>query len=73
MKEKYEENASLKKGMSSRFTKEPNTKWKDARRRHKFYSSCNRYTYHVSIIDYLTDFNLNKQIESKFKTLRKLI
>ena len=37
--------------------------------RHRFYSSNKKYIYHVGIIDYLQDFNLDKILENKFKTL----
>ena len=67
MNDREEFSIKCNKGPSSKFKIEPNGRWKSARRRHKFYSSCNRYIYHVSIIDYLTDFNFNKQVESNFK------
>jgi len=35
--------------------------------RHKFLSIDGKYIYHVGIIDYLQDFNLEKQFESKLK------
>ena len=35
--------------------------------RHKFYSSCGNFIYHVSIIDYLQAFNFEKWQESRFK------
>jgi len=36
--------------------------------RHKFVSSCGKYTYHMAIIDYLQVYNFEKQSESFFKT-----
>ena len=36
--------------------------------RHKYYSSCGNYIYHLAIIDYLQTFNLEKWGESRFKT-----
>ena len=63
----------IKKSMSHYFKAKPNAKWKNSRRRHKFYSSCGRFIYHVSIIDYLTNFNFNKQVESQYKILRKTL
>ena len=38
------------------------------RSRHCFLSTCGNYAYHIAIIDYLTEFNLAKKIESFFKT-----
>jgi hypothetical protein len=35
--------------------------------RHRYYSSCGNYIYHVSLIDYLQAFNFDKWTESKFK------
>jgi len=35
--------------------------------RHKYYSSCGQYVYHLAIIDYLQTFNLEKWSESRFK------
>ena len=35
--------------------------------RHRFYSTCGRYVYHVAIIDYLTEFNIQKKMESFYK------
>ena len=39
--------------------------------RHKFYSKCGKYIYHISIIDYLTDFNFSKKFEHFFKVYVK--
>ena len=36
--------------------------------RYRYYSTCGRYVYHISIIDYLTTFNFGKRIESFYKT-----
>jgi hypothetical protein len=35
--------------------------------RHRYFSSCGRYVYHISTIDYLTRYNIYKQIESFYK------
>ena len=35
--------------------------------RHKFLSSCGRYIYHIGIIDYLQDFNVDKKLENLLK------
>lgn len=35
--------------------------------RHTFLSNCGRYAYHIAVIDYLTEWNLIKQIESFWK------
>lgn len=35
--------------------------------RHTFLSNCGRYAYHIAIIDYLTEWNFMKQIESFWK------
>ena len=40
---------------------------RDALNRHRFYSTCGRYVYHIAIIDYLTEFNLTKKFESLYK------
>lgn len=37
--------------------------------RHKFMSECGKFIYHISIIDYLQDFNLEKRLENKFKMI----
>jgi hypothetical protein len=37
--------------------------------RHRFYSSCGNFVYHVSIIDYLQAFDFDKWAESRFKIL----
>lgn len=41
--------------------------------RHRFYSSCGNYVYHLAIIDYLQAFDFEKWTESRFKiyVLRK--
>lgn len=39
----------------------------DSTERHQFYSRCGQYRYHIAIIDYLTDFNYKKRIESMYK------
>ena len=44
-----------------------NKKFMEAESRHKYKSKCGRYIYHISIIDYLTDFNFNKKLEHNFK------
>lgn len=36
--------------------------------RHKYYSTCGKYIYHMAIIDYLQEFNLEKWGESRLKT-----
>jgi hypothetical protein len=36
--------------------------------RHKFISSCGNFIYHLGIIDYLQEFNMDKIAENKFKT-----
>ena len=35
--------------------------------RHKFLSTCGRYIYHIGLIDYLQDFNLDKRLENTLK------
>ncbi len=37
--------------------------------RHTFLSKSGRYIYHIGVIDYLQEFNLDKQLENKFKML----
>jgi hypothetical protein len=37
--------------------------------RYKFISSCGLYIYHISIIDYLQIYNMEKFFENKFKTI----
>lgn len=39
--------------------------------RHRYISTCGRYCYHISIIDYLTQFDFAKKIESFYKTTIK--
>lgn len=41
--------------------------------RHKFLSKCGRYIYHIGIIDYLQDFNVDKKMENflKYRLLMK--
>ena len=39
-----------------------------AKSRHKFISSCGNFIYHLGIIDYLQEFNMDKIAENKFKT-----
>lgn len=39
-----------------------------AEKRHQFDSQCGRYIYHIAIIDYLTEYNLQKKMENWFKT-----
>lgn len=41
--------------------------------RHKFLSACCQYIYHIGIIDYLQDYNLDKQLENfaKYTVLMK--
>jgi hypothetical protein len=36
--------------------------------RYKFISECGKYIYHFSIIDYLQEYNTDKQLENHFKT-----
>jgi len=48
-----------------------NERFKQAENRHKFESKCGRYIYHISIIDYLQDFNLDKKSEAFLKTTFK--
>ena len=31
---------------------------------------CGKWIYHISVIDYLQDFNIEKRLENFFKTLR---
>jgi len=38
-----------------------------AKKRHRFKSTCGNYIYHIAIIDYLTQFNLGKRMESWYK------
>ena len=35
--------------------------------RHKYLSTCGKYIYHLALIDYLQEFNLEKKGESTFK------
>jgi len=35
--------------------------------RHTFLSNSGRYIYHLAIIDYLQDFNIEKKLENKLK------
>lgn len=35
--------------------------------RHLFMSSCGKYLYHIGVIDYLQDFNLDKKVENFLK------
>ena len=35
--------------------------------RHTYLSSCGRYAYHIAIIDYLTEWNFQKKVESFWK------
>lgn len=35
--------------------------------RHKFLSQCGRYIYHIGIIDYLQDYNVDKKLENFLK------
>ena len=37
--------------------------------RHTFLSSSGRYIYHLAIIDYLQDFNIEKKLENKLKVI----
>lgn len=37
--------------------------------RHTFLSKSGKFIYHISIIDYLQDFNFEKKFENKFKVL----
>lgn len=41
--------------------------------RHKYLSSCGRYIYHIGIIDYLQDYNIDKKLENllKYRILMK--
>lgn len=36
--------------------------------RHQFTSHCGRYKYHIAIIDYLCDYNIEKKLENWFKS-----
>ena len=45
----------------------PTSNFGKAEERHKYYSQDGRYIYHIAIIDYLTDFNMNKVLENWFK------
>jgi len=38
--------------------------------RHQFISECGKWIYHLSVIDYLQDFNLDKKLESFIKITR---
>jgi hypothetical protein len=42
-----------------------------AKDRHRFKSTCGRYVYHISVIDFLTRFNFSKKVESWYKTTIK--
>lgn len=37
--------------------------------RHTFISPCGTFIYHLAIIDYLQDYNIDKQMENKFKSI----
>jgi hypothetical protein len=39
--------------------------------RHRYYSTCGNYVYHIAIIDLLTEFNFMKWIESFYKVTIK--
>ena len=39
--------------------------------RHRFFSTCGNYVYHIAIIDYLTKFNWAKKGESFYKVTIK--
>ena len=43
-----------------------------AENRHRFYSTCGTYVYHIAIIDYLTEFSIQKRLESFYKTTLKM-
>ena len=43
----------------------------EATNRHRFFSTCGNYVYHIAIIDYLTQFNFNKRLESFYKVSLK--
>ena len=45
-----------------------NDKFIDAEDRHKFISKCENYIYHVSIIDYLQQWDFSKKGEKWLKT-----
>lgn len=49
----------------------PTDRKRNALDRHRYFSTCGRYIYHISIIDYLTQFNTSKKIESFFKVTVK--
>ena len=36
--------------------------------RHQFTSKCGKYIYHIAVIDYLCDYNLDKKLENFVKT-----
>jgi len=39
--------------------------------RHRFLSSNRQYIYHISVIDYLQDYNFDKKMENFAKTILK--
>jgi len=51
----------------SPFTTEVKNRMQQAKDRHRFFSTCGRYVYHISIIDYLCDFGFAKKFESFYK------
>jgi hypothetical protein len=51
--------------------KEEASKNLDGIDRHRYLSTCGRYCYHISIIDYLTQFDFAKRVESFYKTTIK--
>ena len=42
-----------------------------AQNRHRFFSTCGNYVYHIAIIDFLTQFNIHKRLESFYKVVIK--
>lgn len=47
--------------------------WKDfelnRKSRHCFISECGEFIYHIGVIDYLQDFNMDKWAENKYKSI----
>ena len=47
--------------------------FKQSANRNKFLSSCGRFIYHIGIIDYLQDYNMEKKLENflKYRLLQR--
>ena len=54
-----------------RETLSENSEQSAVKNRHRFFSTCGNYVYHISIIDYLTEFRLFKQFEVFYKVKLK--